>query len=311
MERKQKRKIHRNRRIVICLVLFLLSCAIVPGIHRFFDSSAVSVSRKGSNTSLSYQTVEKKTQDIHSGDLVLVNNKTEYKFPENNRLKSVFNLKNNAYQVKDKDVLLDEQIMSPLNQMLSDFQKTKGDNDLIVISGYRTKEYQAGLLQQRTKTDGAEEAAKWVAQPGGSEHHTGYALDFGIYTRSGKSEDYTGQGKYGWINENCWKYGFIVRYPSNKTDLTGILYEPWHFRYVGLPHAAVIREKGFCLEEYMDYLRQFPSDGEHLQVTAEGKDYEVYYVKAGGKKTKIPVPKDRTYTLSGNNTDGFIVTVTL
>ena len=99
MERKQKIKIHRNRRIVICLVLFLLSCAIVPGIHRFFDNSAVSVSRKGSNTSLSYQTVEKKTQDIHSGDLVLVNNKTEYKFPENNRLKSVFNLKNNAYQV--------------------------------------------------------------------------------------------------------------------------------------------------------------------------------------------------------------------
>ncbi len=311
MRRKQKRKIYRNRRIVICLFLFFLSCAIVAGIRSFSDISSKPSAEKGTNSSLSYQTVEKKTQDIHSGDLVLVNNKTEYKFPENNRLKSVFNLKNNDYQVKDKDVLLVEQIMSPLNQMLADFRKEKGENDLIVISGYRTKEYQAGLLQQRIKEDGAAEAAKWVAQPGGSEHHTGYALDFGIYTRSGKSEDYTGQGKYGWINENCWKYGFIVRYPSDKTDLTGILYEPWHFRYVGLPHAATIREKGFCLEEYIDYLRQFPYDGEHLQVTAEGKSYEIYFVKADGKKTKIPVPKNKTYNLSGNNTDGFIVTVTL
>ena len=309
MERKQKKKIYRRRRIVICLFLFLASCAIVSGIRRFSDMSAVPAARKGGDSSLSYTMIVKKAEDIHRGNLILVNNRIPYTFPENNRLRSVYDMKNSSYQVKDKDVLLEEQMIPPLNQMLEDFQKKKGANDLIVISGYRTKQYQAELLQQRTKEDGAAEAAKWVAQPGGSEHHTGYALDFGIYTRSGKSEDYTAQGKYSWINENSWKYGFIVRYPSDKTDLTGILYEPWHFRYVGIPHAAVIREKGLCLEEYMDYLRQFPYDGEHLQVTAQVKNYEIYYVKADGKKTKVPVPENKDYSLSGNNTDGFIVTI--
>lgn len=311
MDRKQKRKIYRNRRIAVCLFLFLLSCAIVAGVRSFSDNRITANARRGSSAGITFETVEKKKTDIHQGDLVLVNNKNLYPFPEDNQLKSVYDMKSDTYQVKDKEVLLNESVMAPLNQMAEDFKKAKGDNDLIVISGYRTKEFQEQLLRERTEQDGAEVASKWVAQPGGSEHHTGYAIDLGLYTRSGKTEDYTGQGKYAWINENCWQYGFIVRYPTDKTELTGILYEPWHFRYVGLPHAAVIQEKDFCLEEYMDYLKQFPYDGEHLQVTAKGKDYEIYYVQAGNGKTKVPVPKNKEYALSGNNTDGFIVTITL
>ncbi len=59
-----------------------------------------------------------------------------------------------------------------------------------------------------------------------------------------------------WIEENAWKYGFILRYPEDKTELTGIQYEPWHIRYVGLPHSAIMKEKNFVLEEYMDYLKE-------------------------------------------------------
>lgn len=309
MNQKQKKKMYRKRRIAVLLFLLLCIGAVVWGIRSCSSPSAEPSAEETLDPN--YQFVEKTASDVHCGDMILVNNWTPYTFPENNALKSVFDLKNNDYQVKDRELLLNEQIMPALNQMTADFRNEKGSNDLIVISGYRTKEYQAGLLQQRIKEEGAEKAAKWVAQPGHSEHHTGYALDVGLYTRSGKGESYTGQGKYSWINENCWKYGFIVRYPSDKTDLTGILYEPWHFRYLGIPHAAVIREKGFCMEEYIDYLRQFPFSGEHLQTSAEGKNYEIYFVQAEENGTKVPVPKDKAYDLSGNNVDGFIVTVTL
>ncbi|MET3292533.1 UNVERIFIED_CONTAM: LAS superfamily LD-carboxypeptidase LdcB [Brevibacillus sp. OAP136] len=59
-----------------------------------------------------------------------------------------------------------------------------------------------------------------------------------------------------WLKENAWKYGFILRYPEEKVDITGIQYEPWHYRYVGLPHSAIIQERKFTLEEYLDYLRE-------------------------------------------------------
>ena len=83
-----------------------------------------------------------------------------------------------------------------------------------------------------------------VAIPGHSEHQTGLALDFN------RGEP----GTLSWMNKHCWEYGFIVRYPDGKMDHTGIVYEPWHYRYVGLELAQELKESGLCMEEYMDKL---------------------------------------------------------
>ena len=104
-------------------------------------------------------------------------------------------------------------------------------------------------------------------------------------------------------------YGFIERYPEGKENITGIAHEPWHFRYVGYPHSEVIEEQGFTLEEYINYLKNIPYDGEHLIISDDGRDMEVFYLPANQANTTISLPEDAVYQVSGNNIDGFIITL--
>lgn len=249
-------------------------------------------------------------EELHRGHLILVNAQVPYRFPETSRLVGVYEHKSGGYKVKDRNVQVDEEMMGPLDAMLRDFHEATGDGDVLALSGFRTYDYQKTLLANKVSQVGATEASKWVAPPGGSEHHTGYAMDLGILNRFGRLEDYTGEGVYSWINQNCYKYGFVVRYAEEKSSITGVSYEPWHFRYVGKPHAYLMTQQGMCMEEYIDYLKQFAFGETHLQIEdSDGVRYEIYYVKAETGTTQVPVPTDRPYTLSGNNTDGFIVTV--
>ncbi|MDR1628725.1 MAG: D-alanyl-D-alanine carboxypeptidase family protein [Oscillospiraceae bacterium] len=253
-----------------------------------------------------YQKLSLKKEDIHKGDLILVNAENKYQFSENREIVHVFDEKNSAYSVKDKNVAVAKNTMEALNRLLADFYDEQGNNKINVISGHRTYAFQQTLLDKKTEETGAVEAMKWVALPGASEHHTGLAVDLSIFNREdGSSEPYKGTGQYKWINENAYKYGFIVRYPDEKKEITGIDYEPWHFRYLGLPHSYLVTEKKLCYEEYIDFLRQFEYDKEHLQVSYDGKSYEIYFT--GG--TDVYVPKSEQYSISGNNVDGFIVTV--
>ncbi|BBH20056.1 hypothetical protein Back11_14010 [Paenibacillus baekrokdamisoli] len=107
-----------------------------------------------------------------------------------------------------------------------------------------------------------------------------------------------------WLKKNAWKYGFILRYPEDKTAITGIQYEPWHYRYIGMPHSAIMQEHHFVLEQYLDYLRK----ERVISVRVDGKKYEVSYYPVS-KKMTIKVPTNRQYDISGNNRDGIIVTV--
>ena len=126
----------------------------------------------------------------------------------------------------------------------------------IVREGYRTEEYQQETFDEKVQAymnegysrERAERTAKeWVAMPGTSEHQIGIAVDINAdKTKSTNEEVYT------WLAENAHNYGFILRYPQGKTDITGTSYEPWHFRYVGIEHAQIIYEEHICLEEYLE-----------------------------------------------------------
>lgn len=125
----------------------------------------------------------------------------------------------------------------------------------IVASGYRTAEKQQSLMEEKiaafeaegyTHDQAQKEAKDWVALPGTSEHQTGLAVDInadGIHS--------AGYEVYDWLARNAHRYGFIRRYPPDKTALTGISNEPWHYRYVGVTAATEMHQRGLCLEEYL------------------------------------------------------------
>ena len=125
-----------------------------------------------------------------------------------------------------------------------------------ISAGYRSVAYQQKLFDDKvysyrqqgmTGAQARSAARKLVADPGCSEHHTGLAFDI---TVPGTSFGGTKQAK--WLEEHCWEWGFILRYPADKTAITGITNEPWHFRYVGVDAAMEMHETGECLEEYVE-----------------------------------------------------------
>lgn len=152
---------------------------------------------------------------------------------------------------------VDERCYDELQQMMDACQNA-GFSPLI-CSSYRSWEKQQQLFDQqvalyaqgRTPEDARKEAAKAVALPGTSEHQLGLAVDIvdANYQSLDSSQENTPVQR--WLMENSWRYGFILRYPSDKETETGIMYEPWHYRYVGKDAAAEIYGRGICLEEYL------------------------------------------------------------
>ena len=128
------------------------------------------------------------------------------------------------------------------------FQAAKADGiSLTVVSGYRSYERQNTLYNNYVARDGAEAADTYSARAGHSEHQTGLAFDLNSL------EESFGETKEGiWLREHCWEYGFIIRYPKGKEDITGYMYEPWHVRYLGKSTAKSVFESGLCLEEYLN-----------------------------------------------------------
>ena len=127
--------------------------------------------------------------------------------------------------------------------------RANGHSGITVTSAYRSYEYQAQLFANEVASAGSEEAAAVsVARPGQSEHQSGLGVD--IHNYAAANQDFGGTPDGIWLAENAHHFGFILRYPKDKTDITGIKYEPWHFRYVGRRAATKIYEGNLCLEEY-------------------------------------------------------------
>lgn len=163
---------------------------------------------------------------------------------------------------------VDNRIYEPLMEMLNDADELGP----VVVSGYRTPEKQQRLYDDKIKeykkqgyseNEAIELARQWVAEPGTSEHQLGLAVDI-----NGAAYDI-----YLWLQENSYKYGFIFRYPGNKTHITNVVEEVWHYRYVGKEAAAEIHERGICLEEYLeDPQSQNPTDQSTQEQDSHGAD---------------------------------------
>lgn len=176
---------------------------------------------------------------------------------------TVVNKKNKISPIYSKElksfagVDLDSRIISDLEDMILD-AKDAGCINLFVSSGHRSIERQEErfnkALEENILGGYSEDEARRltelkISKPGFSEHNLGLAVDF-----NGAKDDFAFTPEYGWLLENSYKYGFILRYPEDKQDITGMSYKPWHFRYVGEKNAKIMKDKNFCLEEYISYI---------------------------------------------------------
>lgn len=260
-----------------------------------------------------FSSVPVNTRAKFSGDLILVNNDYQYYGTGEEDLVSIMKMNEetgrSCFTAVDYDYTILRNVYEPMAQMIQDWYDIYYNNSLIVYGSYRTNEFQQQLYDQFTASASGDNEAPIVALPGYSEHETGYAFDFS----ETETYDYQGMGDFLWLNENCYKYGFIIRYAEDKEDITEYRSEPWHFRYVGVPHASYMTKNNLCLEEYIELLRNaYQYSGEHLEVTTDdGAAYEIYFFPSedGAEYTSVPVPTGVKYDISGNNVDGFIVTV--
>lgn len=244
---------------------------------------------------------------LAQGTLVLVNNDCRFDPDTVTDLVSVYLNKTEHYEAKDWVLSVDPRVSQALNEWLEAGYEKNEFNSVNVVAGYRSYQEQQTLYDNAVASRGEEYARQYINQPGASEHHTGLAVDLSVIDRSGgTTDDFNGAGKQTWLREHAWEYGLILRYPPEKVDITGIDFESWHYRYVGLPHAQIIAENDLCLEEYIELLRQHPFDGEHLTGTCNGKPYDIYY--CAGSRVILP-DDENSYSISGNNVDGYIITI--
>ena len=261
------------------------------------------------------------SEQMHMGNLILVNRFYPYTFADEEvgEIVSVGNYKNDNYVVRDNSIQLRKSTVDIFNGMMDDMFAATGFNYLQVNSAYRSYDDQVSTYEYYVEQNGEEYAKTYVANPGNSEHHTGLALDLNV-NRDGAISYVESDDDCAWFRENCDEYGFVLRYTEDKYYITGIKGETWHYRYVGVPHASIMTEMNMCLEEYTDYIKGFTQDTYALMYDGESMNkaeydpefesgYMIYYVPSAGEETVIKVPNNAEYEISGNNVDGYVVTV--
>ncbi len=240
--------------------------------------------------------------DIAKGFLILVNPSHPLKedIPKENLVPT---------SNKAAHTLLERQTAKMLAKVLS---LTGCEGEIVPVSGYRTMQEQQTIYADTLREHGEDFTQKYVAIPGCSEHQTGFAVDLALNreTIDFIRPDFPYTGICERFRDISIQYGFIERYPAGHEHITCIAHEPWHFRYVGYPHSETMKKSALTLEEYTDYLKQFPYQSNHLRLKINWRNYEVFYVSVqNGKEVIIEIPVGIPCQVSGNNVDGVVVTL--
>lgn len=244
MTKKRVKQIIRVLSIVlIVFIIITIACVMIKNVKTDNEHTDLLVSEIPSITECSTEKIDR-TQ----WNLMLVNPDTP--LPENYEI--------NVKQL-DNGQAVDERCYDDLQNMLKDC-RSAGFSP-VICSSYRTQEKQQMLFDNQvekwknqgySEDEAKKQAGKLVAVPGTSEHQLGLALDIVDISYQLLEEEQENTPTQKWLLENSWKYGFILRYPKDKTDITKISYEPWHYRYVGKKAAKEIFDAKICLEEYLE-----------------------------------------------------------
>ena len=266
-EKEIKTIIHTN----ICIIIMILIVLILTIVYKFiaYQKEVQASLETSANIEELYNTTKPEEADINEEEnkkdidsntsdweLLLVN--------KNHKVPDGYSVELEEVEITHK---VDKRIADSLEQMLTDARK-EGLSP-IICSSYRTNAKQQKLYNNKvteyrrwgySSEEAKELASYWVAIPGTGEHETGLAVDIVSkeYQILDEKQEQTDVQK--WLIEHSYKYGFTLRYPTDKKDITMINYEPWHYRYVGIDNATYMKEHDMCLEEYIDYLKQFEEE---------------------------------------------------
>lgn len=263
IKRRRRRRFYPARLLAVLFSLALVALAVLLLTGKLqigVNSSSASLSEESlpSSSAITYPTATlTEAADYFADNWQLMYVGNSYPLPQ----------KYNSVYVSINGFSVDKRIASDLNAMLK-AAKDAGFG-ITIAGGYRSPERSQELYDKKVKDllaqgydtkDANIMAAEYVALPYRSEHNAGISVDFTFPETIGATEDnidYSTFPSYLWMEAHCAEYGFILRYPSNKSNETGVSYEPWHFRYVGKDHAESIMRDGVCLEEYIQSLYGF------------------------------------------------------
>lgn len=238
---------------------------------------------------------------VYAGNLILVNQQHSYHEKGTERTLMPVCEESN-------EVLMERSAVALLSKLMDDIH---GWSQIAAVSGWRSMQEQQDIFKQSLQENGVEFTKKFVATPGHSEHQTGLAIDLGL----GRADidfirpDFPYSGICQTFREKAASFGFVERYPAGKENVTGIAHEPWHFRYVGIPHAAIMAEQGLTLEEYIAFLKQFSHGIKSYEYQKDGLNMAVSYLAAvKGANTQFDINTEAPYSVSGDNVNGFIIT---
>ncbi len=270
--------------ILVAMLIFTVGMLILRPDFRFTAKqtlASITANEKPAEISAESLTLNKISADDLSGctvdqSLMLVNRE--------NILPDDFSA--DIVEYKDSGVEMNRCITDSYSELSKAVADNFGEN-LYIISSYRTAEEQEEIED--------EQGSDTAMPSGSSEHQTGLALDVYVDRYAGKAFIKSEAGRF--VNENCWKYGFIIRYPAAKKSVTGIDYEPWHIRYVGSPHAELISKGCVTLEEYyeeLEYGKFYKYDG--YIITRQSGEF-------------LEIPQGKNCVISSDNMGGYVITV--
>lgn len=251
------------------------------------------------------------TDDVlYTGSLLLVNSSHYYDIPDSLNLVKIYEYREmhrgdseSTYKLPDSSQRLEATAMAYMHEMLMDLGNATNNHNIMIASAFRTHSDQANFSIPAGYSDSHTGCIAALTVSGGASPY--------LYDESNAELD-------NWLKENCYKYGYVVRYPDDKVDITGVEDYSYAYRYVGLPHAKYIYDNALCLEEYIEYLKENTGYKDMLTVkAADGCEYAIYYAACdAGDEVKVPLqtpnPDGSTnfpYTISGTNDGGVIITI--
>lgn len=273
-----------------------------------------------SNKNMIY--IPKEASEIKTGNLLSINDNLKYEMPSSfDNMVNLYEYRKNSDNVSKTEIngaytyslsldriALDNDTLDAFNQMIIDYCKTLDLSNANVNSASNIVVAWGGYTQSTI-----DEYSEDVTNIGKDyyDHALGTTLTLKKHTPSVAITEDILKNEYKWIYENAHKYGFILRYPNACKDHTGFDGNARvHLRYVGVEHATYIFNNNICFENYLEILRNKHNSPEKaLSITTQNGSFSVYYVKYTGNPTSVPIPKNATYTISGDNMNGFIVTV--
>lgn len=247
------------------------------------------------------KTISLKNTAVHIGKLILVN--AHYPCRDNIAKHTLLPVNTDT----DMILLADDAVRSLTFLM----NKINGWEQIAAVSGWRSMREQEEIYSSSLKDNGRAFTESFVALPGHSEHQTGLAVDLALKQKHIDfiCPDFPYTGICRMFRHDAVSYGFIERYPKGKENITGIAHEPWHFRYVGVPHAEIMTNNNFVLEEYILFLKNYPRGRKHYFHKTGNNHISVSYLGANRTAdTQLEIDDSIPYFVSGNNIDGFIIT---